>query len=158
MWCLSGDAYFVTLGGMSFNGGGRTLRSEKVSSPFVVPAVEISGELSRRLVDGRLLLTVEGPAGRAVVVVVVVGSSSDLTEWTEITLNPNDSGEFEAYDASPDGIGPPVPFPRAIRSTVTQYGGGSKPATGAGTARPQPTANSSPEPEESPDAMLCHDS
>jgi hypothetical protein len=47
-----------------------------------------------RLEDGAMLLTIEAPYGRE----VVVEASEDLAGWKEIARDPCDRGEFEVYD------------------------------------------------------------
>jgi hypothetical protein len=47
-----------------------------------------------RLPDGAMLLTIEAPYGRE----VVVEASEDLANWKEIARDPCDRGEFEVYD------------------------------------------------------------
>ena len=78
--------------------GGEMWRSEvmppHVTEPRVIP------ELTYRLPDGAMLITVEAPYGHE----VVVEGSEDLETWQEIGRDPCDRGEFEIYhESAPPG-------------------------------------------------------
>jgi hypothetical protein len=65
-----------------------------VTEPRVIP------ELTYRLPDGAMLVTVEAPYGHE----VVVEGSEDLESWQEIGRDPCDRGDFEIYhETAPPG-------------------------------------------------------
>jgi len=80
-----GDGRFVV-------GGDWVLYSGQMTS--AVTEARVVAELTRRLSDGTMLVTVEGPYGKE----VVVESTTDNVEWVEVARDPCDRGEFEVYD------------------------------------------------------------
>ena len=80
------------------NSKGEVWRSDvmppHVTEPRVIP------ELTYRLPDGAMLVTVEAPYGHE----VVVEGSEDLETWQEVGRDPCDRGEFEIYhETAPPG-------------------------------------------------------
>jgi len=73
-------------------GNERMLLSGLISAHVASVAFRLGETL--RLADGTMLLTVEAPYGRE----VVVEASEDLVNWKEIARDPCDRGEFEVYD------------------------------------------------------------
>ena len=80
--------------------------SEQV--PPEVEVIQFRLQDSFRLPDGAMLLTVEGPYGKP----VVVEASEDMVNWEEIATDPCDRGEFEVYDEAAADL--PHRFYRAV--------------------------------------------
>ncbi|MCB1127212.1 MAG: hypothetical protein KDM81_11995, partial [Verrucomicrobiae bacterium] len=86
-----GRFHLVTRGGEVWRSG---LMPPSVTEPRVIP------ELTYRLPDGAMLVTVEAPYGHE----VVVEGSEDLETWQEVGRDPCDRGEFEIYhETAPPG-------------------------------------------------------
>ncbi|MCP5524156.1 MAG: hypothetical protein H7A46_21690, partial [Verrucomicrobiales bacterium] len=86
-----GRFHLVTRGGEVWRSG---LMPPYVTEPRVIP------ELTYRLPDGAMLVTVEAPYGQQ----VVVEGSEDLETWQEVGRDPCDRGEFEVYhETAPPG-------------------------------------------------------
>ena len=105
-----------------FGGGRFVLTGEAVVrsavQPQAVGEIRFMPRLCRRLSDGTMLLTVEGPYGQP----VYVEASTNLVDWEVIAADACDRGEFEVYDeAAADlphrfyratqGEPPPPPLP-----------------------------------------------
>ena len=86
-----GRFYLVTYGGEVWHS---EVMAPNVTEPRVIP------ELTYRLPDGAMLVTVEAPYGHE----VLVEGSEDLETWHEIGRDPCDRGEFEIYhETAPPG-------------------------------------------------------
>ncbi|MCP5522230.1 MAG: hypothetical protein H7A46_11860 [Verrucomicrobiales bacterium] len=86
-----GRFYLVTYGGEVWHS---EVVPSHVTEPRVIP------ELTYRLPDGAMLVTVEAPYGHE----VVVEGSEDLETWQEVGRDPCDRGEFEIYhETAPPG-------------------------------------------------------
>lgn len=89
--------------GVGAFGNGRFVIGSRLSGPEILVSgtmeprvndVRILPELSRRLADGTMLITLEAPFGQP----VTVEASEDLRHWESIQTDPCDRGEFEVYD------------------------------------------------------------